>query len=335
MDEEDDEWDEDEGSEDGDEEELSPADLKKKWDQESRAVKALEWQGIPESSAVLAAARAARDQAEKEWRQARITPPVAIRMGRAQRKLAAAEKALTKRRYELDEFDEKVDAQRQEILLKIADAEDRYQMRWNQLDDLQVEAGEQAAGSGGTDGTKPNAQKDERLRDMVASELHALVETLQEGTEAREKANLLLAKIASPEQPRHYRLDQDEQGDARTDGGNGCGKGGASAAPRGPHSKARGAAAAWSTDAHGRWNKAQGAKGRGTSTDLNGDQRSIADPVCNANQLDAATGTSGPASPPTMTTTTTTACLPPPPRFLPTTRRCVRPTPQTQREATT
>ncbi len=89
-------WDGDEDMEDG--EELdgptgwdyrpTAEDLKSRWLQECRAVKALvkAEKGGDEASSALLAARNARDEAERRWRNMLTPKPVSLRMGYAQKK---------------------------------------------------------------------------------------------------------------------------------------------------------------------------------------------------------------------------------------------------------
>ncbi len=93
-------------------EEPTTEELRQAWLRECRAVKELAAKGKHNSSAALAAAREARDRAEEEWRRSRKPAPLSVRMGFAQKKLDRAAAALTKCRYELDDFDEATEKRR-------------------------------------------------------------------------------------------------------------------------------------------------------------------------------------------------------------------------------
>ncbi len=189
---------EDEG--DGDQEEWecepTPEELRQRWLRECSAVKALAAQEKHASSAALAAAREARDLAEEEWRRARKPVPLSIRMGFAQKKLDKAQAALTRIRLELDEFDEETDRRRNELCKRIEEADARYRSRVSQMDDLHAEAAGLATDAAAA-GTSDRATREGEVCNMVAMELQAIAETLDEGDDARGRINLLLSKVAT------------------------------------------------------------------------------------------------------------------------------------------
>ncbi len=154
------------------------------WQQECRVVKSMGAQGAPADSAALAAARIARDEAEQQWRRAQRPHPLATRMGWAQQRLDKAERALTKVRYEQEAYEEEVAKRRKEIDARNEEADRRYRWRQEQLEELHAEAGGVC-----------KAKADDNQCDMLAREVRALVENIDEGTAARGQANLLLAKI--------------------------------------------------------------------------------------------------------------------------------------------
>ncbi len=180
-------WEEegDEGAEDGASPEPDPSELKARWQQECKVVRTLEASGAPADSAALAAARTARDDAERLWRSAKEPRPVATRIGWAQQRLDKAEKALTKLRFEVEEYEEEVLRQRRAFDERLEAAEGRYRWRRDQLDELYEEASGQGA-----------ARVNEDLCDMVAKEVAAMVELMEDGTEAKGMGNLLLSRIA-------------------------------------------------------------------------------------------------------------------------------------------
>ncbi len=241
--------------------EPSPQELKDAWLQECQVVKQMLRQGCPTSSAALAAACTARDEAEARWRRAKKPQPIAIRMGWAQRNVDRAERALTRHRVELEEFERQYEDRRAEIRERLDAADERYRRRVEELDALHAEAGELAAGAtgGAAKGSGEGGGGDSEIRDLVAKELLVIVEALEEGTEARGRANLLLAQLATPARQAaptqvHYIGDDGvhEHGRAATEGGGkacgtrNCGGG------KGPASRS-GEAARWRTDVHGRW----------------------------------------------------------------------------------
>ncbi len=242
-------WDED-GHEDEDAEEPTPADLRARWQRECRVVKTLEAQGVPSDSTALAAARAARDEAEATWRSRKEPQPLSTRMGWAQRKLDRAEQALTRARYDLEYYEEEVEARRAELRERIDQADQRYRQRWQQMQALHDEAGGTSA-----------ARASEGLCTMVARELQAFAEMLEEGSEVRGRANLLLSKladVAGGANPQTYDM---ARGDVDSD----CEMGhqeGEDAASAGAHRMAdarstneAAARTAWRADPNGRWNR--------------------------------------------------------------------------------
>jgi hypothetical protein len=241
----------------------SPQELKEAWLQECQVVKQMLRQGCPASSAALAAACAARDDAEARWRRAKKPQPIAIRMGWAQRNLDRAEKALTRNRCELEDFELQYEQRRAEIRKRLDAADERYRRRVEEMDALHAEAGELAAGTtGGTaKGSCEGGGGDAELRDLVAKELLVIVEALEEGTDARGRANLLLAQVATPARQAgpaqvHYIGDDGgcERGRTAAErGGKACGArncgGGKGCVSQG------GDATEWRTDTHGRWSR--------------------------------------------------------------------------------
>ncbi len=238
----------------------SPEDLRQAWLAECRAVKTLEAQGRHAGSAALAAAREARDEAEATWRSAVGPKPVSIRMGRAQQRLDKAAKALERARLDLEEYVEETDRKCAEYRRRIEAAEERYKLRAEQLDELHAEAGELASVAAGA-GTGRKTEGE--VCGMVAAELQALAESLEEGSDAWGRVNLILAKVASTAgggSPQQFDIGDEE------DSKGGCGMAGRRCGGRGD-----GGAALWAEDPSGRWNRRATAAERGTSAGASGD----------------------------------------------------------------
>ncbi len=242
-------------------------DLRSRWAAECRVVKALErveWDIGQGQSAALHAAIGARDRAEREWRDAIAPKPVAVRMGTAQRKVNRAQRAVDRASAALQQFDEDTAVRRTELCEVLRDAEARRDERQSELDDLHLEAGEVAAkGSLRGRGAAAAASGAERLLDEVVRDVQALVESLEEGSDARGRANLLLAKVASAPEPtgaaecQLFDIGTDGEGRAEeSDGfrtvvrrGRGAHK---------PQAEAQGQRGAkWSEAANGRWSRHQ------------------------------------------------------------------------------
>ncbi len=239
--------------------------LRSRWVQECRAVKALErveWDS-DNPSAALGAARAARDRAEQDWRAALAPKPVALRMGNAQRKLDKAQRAVEKAERELSQFEAEAQARREELQAEVEAAEQRRQNRQKQLDALHKEAGELAAANAACGGHEREAQPTAVGVQDVIQELQAFVETLDEGSDARGKANLLLAKLATAPgatPSRHY-IHSD--GDEDDDGGayQVVTRRGRARQTSSPAPPPQGRGPTWCEGSNGRWNKHKGTFG--------------------------------------------------------------------------
>ncbi len=243
---------EDDGGEDVEEEAWgapSSEDLRQIWLRECRAVRALAARGTHEASHALEAARAARDRAEEVWRQSRKPVPLPVRMGFAQRKLEKAEAALTRIRCELEEFEAEADRRREEIRRRMEEADARYRHRVGQLDELNAEAGGLANGAAASGAAAARAGHGGELCARVAQELQALAESLEEGSDARGRVNLVISRMASASA--RERHEQYHIGDDADEGGSG------------------GATPTWCADASGRWSRHArdgGACGKGTTS---------------------------------------------------------------------
>ncbi len=238
----------------------TPETLKSRWMQECRAVRALERveRHGGETSAALAAARNARDRAEVAWRNAKTPKPVSVRMGFAQRKLDKAQNSVDKCHEAMALFEEEAERRRAKLQDDIDQAEGRLAARRRQMDELLREAGDLAAnGEGGGSAERDAAESSRRLCDDIAKDLQAFIETLEEGTEARGRANLLLTKLADAAAPKDLQRfdiaseDGASGGEMAVDGHDSRGRetrtGAGVAKPR--------SETTWSESAPGRWNR--------------------------------------------------------------------------------
>ncbi len=240
----------------------SVEELKARWLHECRAVKTLEKveKGTDAPSAALSAARGARDAAEQEWRDRLAPKPVSLRLGYAQRKLDKAQRALDKASQDLQQFEDEVKLRRDQLWEAVATAEGRRDARQEELDALHREAGELA---GDRDRAKSHSGGN-KVSDMVAKELQAIVELLEEGSEARGRANLLIARVATTtecEEHERFCIHTDAE-DARSDADEGYQL--VTRRTRGSQrNHAKGEANKeyiWGADAQGRWSRRKGAK---------------------------------------------------------------------------
>ncbi len=263
-------WEEDDAEEDDNDlddawqRQPTSEDLRSRWMQEVRAVRALERveRDEPAPSSALLAARATRDRAEKDWRQSLEIRPVAIRMANVQRKADRAKRAVDKAAHDIDVFEEEMRCRRQALQEALDRAKDRYDGRLRQLDVLHREAGDLAAANAeGEYAARPAGGKAERLVNILTSEMQAIIELLDEGSEARGRANLILARVAAAEaeasaesEHQHFSIYTDAE-DAS------AGEGYSTVAHRGRRGGARDTATAtrrgptWTPAANGRWNR--------------------------------------------------------------------------------
>ncbi len=186
--------------------------------------------------------------------------PVSLRLGYAQRKLDKAQRALDKASQDLQQFEEDVKLQRSQLWEAVGTAESRRDARQEELDSLHREAGELAGDRGGARAGSGG----DRVSEMVARELQAIVELMEEGSEARGRANLLIAKVSTTAEcnvHERYCIHTDAE-DARSDEDDGYQL--VTRRARGTQrSQAKGEAQkeyTWGADAQGRWTRRKGAK---------------------------------------------------------------------------
>jgi hypothetical protein len=134
-----------------------------------------------------------------------------------------------------------------------------------QMDDLLREAGDLAAcGEGNADAVRGAVRGGQVLSDDFAQEFQAFIETLEEGTDARGRANLLLAKLASAAPPGDSQFfdigsEERESEDGMVDV---CDDGRRRRTRQDARSPGEGNGHAWSECAHGRWSRSGQGSGR-------------------------------------------------------------------------
>ncbi len=197
--------DEDDTMEDGgdqggyDESAATPEQLRTEYEAHARAVRDMEKKGKTyQGSPALETLRAARDAAERAWRNAKAPAPLPTRMGRAEAKLERAYTALTKARFAIEEFDGWAEQQRAELLQREQEADRWVRWRQQQLDELHQEAGGRVSGKKtGTAGTGHGAAVSGRIKDEFLPELQALIEHAQGNPEIIEKLTFLATGLES------------------------------------------------------------------------------------------------------------------------------------------
>ncbi len=178
--------------------EADPTRLRATFEEHARAVREMERRGS--YGIALTTLRAARDEAERRWREAKPLAPLPKRLDWADTKLRKAQAALTRVRLELDAFDAETDRKRADICRRIEEAQSWYSWRREQLDALHDEAADTAPGrraaaaeSAGT------CEAREKIRGKVLPEMQAILETCQEGTALHERLTLAVAGLADAE----------------------------------------------------------------------------------------------------------------------------------------
>ncbi len=260
-----------------DEHEATPQQLRAQYEEHAKAVRELERRVGKGSQcdAALRTLRAARDAAEKAWREAKSPAPLATRMGRAEAKLEKAAAALERARLAVEEFDAWTDARRAELVQKSEEAERWYRWREHQLDGLHEEAGGMAQGrrgdAAGTAGSRTAVSG--RILDDLLPQVQDILEHVQGNPEIVERLSLLAAGLASA----GHELGSSgagtaEQFDIGGDDGDcmGCAdERGGTVATSGDtandHGRSKGGAAAgWKPEGPGRWARAKpGTQGGG------------------------------------------------------------------------
>ncbi len=192
--------DEDEGDGAGGEDDWTtdPRQLRATFEEHARAVKGLERAGG--FGPALETMRLARDEAERKWREAKTPAPLPKRLLWAEAKLQKAQSALTRARLQLEQFDEEAERRRAEYLNRVGEAESWCKWRREQLESIHNEAaGGYAARDTGSEAAGGATEMRRRLRSQVLPELHAILESMQEGTDVHGRMALVLADLADAE----------------------------------------------------------------------------------------------------------------------------------------
>ncbi len=262
----------------GDEHEwaVDPKQLRTTFEEHAKVVREMERRG--NHGPALETLRAARDEAERRWRETKPPAPLPKRLEWAEAKLRKSQAALTRLRLQLDAFDEETDRKRAELCGRIQEAQEWYNWRQQQLDSVHAEAADRAPGRrGGASEADRTVELRKQIRSRTLPEMQAILEEVQEGTELHGRLALLVAGLADAEArtgeqqegegPTQYNLydgdsmhgmqgegdhDEDDSGGAHGDARAGDGKGGR---PTG-----------WRPEGPGRWTRT----GRGRDTDADG-----------------------------------------------------------------
>ncbi len=189
-----------EGDGDGEAEDVpTPAQLRRRWQEEIAVVKHLGQQGLPADHPALVAACQARDSAERAWREAKDPTPLSVRLSRAQAKVDRAIALQADTRSAMQKLEAEYKAQLAVLEEKMAEDRDRVQLRRQQLEEVQAEAGAGVgAGDGGHRAGMAAAQKvHSAMCNEMAPAIAALVEQVDSDSPAWQILNGLLCQLAT------------------------------------------------------------------------------------------------------------------------------------------
>ncbi len=175
----------------------TPNTLHRAWQNEVAMVRCLRKQGVAHEHPAMQAACAARDSAERSWRDAKDPAPAAVRLARAQAKLDRAIELQAEGRNALAEYEE---VHRRELATlhdRIKEDGARVRLRRQQLEAIQAEVG-----AGGL-GARARGEQCEAVRRVhsslcgtVAPTISALIEQLDSSTPAWSVLNGLLGTLS-------------------------------------------------------------------------------------------------------------------------------------------
>ncbi len=182
--------------------EMGPAELRKRWLVEVGIAKQLARQGLAAGHPALVAACEARDAAERRWREAKEPAPVAKRLGWAHQKLDRAVEIQAATQADIAELEKDYAAKRADLQARLEADMQRVHKRRQQLAAIQGEAGAGAPADAKLRGADGEAIRRAcgTLRDRVAPALSALAEQLGTGSEAWTTVNALLSSLVESQQ---------------------------------------------------------------------------------------------------------------------------------------
>ncbi len=284
----DEDGDADEG-EDGEERPADPRKQRAEFEELARAVKEMEKRG--QQGAALGTLRAARDEAERRWRETKPPAPLPKRLEWAEGKLRRAQSTFTRLRMDLDAFDEETDRRRAELCERIQQAQEWCTWRQRQLDDLHAEAADKAPGRREAASRANGAtQLQRRIRGQTLPEMQAILEEVQEGTPLHARMALLVADLVDAEAqaneqqweegPTQYHLyDGDSTHEEQEDGDDDMCDMGGPCDGAGVEEERRDGPISWKPEGPSRWSKTGGGKGKGKPPRRDGDKTANAGPL--------------------------------------------------------
>ncbi len=182
------------------EEEAPPTaeELHRRWHEEQGFVKQLRRQGVQDGHPAMRAACAARDEAERAWRNAKQPAPASVRLGRAQTKLDKAIGLQADARRAIQEEEGRHRERMAGLQAALAECTARVGWRRQQLRAVQLEVG-----AGGNGAACQSRQQDaiqsvhSTICSVVGPALEAIVEQMDTASPAWTALNGVLGKLSA------------------------------------------------------------------------------------------------------------------------------------------
>ncbi len=175
----------------------TPGDLQRAWRDEIALVRQLRQQGLSFDHPAMRAACAARDGAERAWREAKEPTPAAVRLSRAQSKLDRAIAIQAEARQALLAYEAEHREKLRGLQSRLDEDTARVRLRRQQLEQIQEEVG-----TAGT--SRASAERGEAVRQAhgalchdVAPAIALLVEQVDSSSPAWTALNGILGKLAA------------------------------------------------------------------------------------------------------------------------------------------
>ncbi len=175
----------------------TPRTLRRVWQDEVAIVRRLKGQGLAGEHPAMQAACAARDAAERSWREAKDPAPPAVRLARAQARLDRAIEIQSEAHRALCDYEKEHAEKLAALRSRLEEDRARVRTRRQQLEAIQEEVG--AEGMGARVRARQGAaakQVHTALCNTVAPTIAALVEQLDSSTPAWGVLNGLLGTLA-------------------------------------------------------------------------------------------------------------------------------------------
>ncbi len=175
----------------------SPGDLQRAWHEEVALVRRLRQQGLPLEHPAMRAACAARDGAERAWREAKEPTPAAVRLSRAQSKLDRAVAIQAESRQAMLDYEKEHRERLRGLQSRLDEDTARVRMRRQQLEQVQEEVGTAGAGRAYAERGEAVRQAHGALCHEVAPAIASLVEQVDSSSPAWTALNGILGKLAA------------------------------------------------------------------------------------------------------------------------------------------